>query len=49
MKRLQSKIAGSVYGFAIGDAMGATTEFMHPHEIKAKYGKGYRNHWWMAG
>lgn len=39
MKRLQSKIAGSVYGFAIGDAMGATTEFMHPHEIKAKYGK----------
>ncbi len=39
MKRLQSKIAGSVYGFAIGDAMGATTEFMHAHEIKRKYGK----------
>ena len=34
-----SKIAGAVYGFAIGDAMGATTEFMHAHEIKRKYGK----------
>ena len=39
MKRLESKIAGAVYGFAIGDAMGATTEFMHAHEIKRKYGK----------
>jgi ADP-ribosyl-[dinitrogen reductase] hydrolase len=39
MKKLESKIAGAVYGFAIGDAMGATTEFMHAHEIKRKSGK----------
>lgn len=35
---LENKISGAIYGFAIGDAMGGTTEFMHPHEIKAKYG-----------
>lgn len=35
----RNKIAGAIYGFAIGDAMGATTEFMHAHEIKRKYGK----------
>jgi ADP-ribosyl-[dinitrogen reductase] hydrolase len=28
----------SLYGLAIGDALGATTEFMLPREIKAKYG-----------
>lgn len=39
MKRLQSKIAGSVYGFAIGDAMGATTEFMNRAQIKKQYGQ----------
>lgn len=39
MDKLKSKIAGSVIGFAIGDSMGATTEFLHPHQIKAKYGK----------
>ena len=38
MKPIQDKIAGAIYGFAIGDAMGGTTEFMHPHEIKAKHG-----------
>lgn len=36
---LSSKIKGSLYGFAIGDAMGATTEFMNEYEIKAKYGE----------
>lgn len=36
---LRDKIAGSVYGFAIGDAMGATTEFMNSFQIKLKYGK----------
>lgn len=42
MKSLQnptSKIKGALYGFAIGDAMGATTEFMNPVEIKKAYGK----------
>ncbi len=36
---LRNKIAGAVYGFAIGDAMGATTEFMTKNGIKRKYGK----------
>lgn len=38
-KRLESKIVGAVYGFVIGDAMGATTEFMTEQQIKIKYGK----------
>lgn len=36
---IQSKIKGALYGFAIGDAMGATTEFMDEYEIKKKYGE----------
>ena len=36
---IQSKIKGALYGFAIGDAMGATTEFMNELEIKEKYGE----------
>ena len=35
---LQDKIKGALYGFAIGDAMGATTEFMDENKIKEKYG-----------
>lgn len=35
----RNKIKGAVYGFAIGDAMGATTEFMSSYEISKKYGK----------
>lgn len=35
---LRNKIMGAIYGFAIGDAMGATTEFMEPKQIKKKYG-----------
>ncbi len=35
---LESRIKGALYGFAIGDAMGATTEFMSYEEIKEKYG-----------
>lgn len=38
MKGIKSKIKGALYGFAIGDAMGATTEFMTKSEIADKYG-----------
>lgn len=37
MVKIQSKIKGALYGFAIGDAMGATTEFMEEMQIKLKY------------
>lgn len=36
---IQSKIKGALYGFAIGDAMGATTEFMDAVHIKRRYGE----------
>lgn len=36
--KLIDRIRGSLYGFAIGDAMGATTEFMTAEEIKSRYG-----------
>ena len=36
---LRNKIKGAVYGFAIGDAMGATTEFMTDKQIKLFYGE----------
>lgn len=38
-QNLTSKIKGALYGFAIGDAMGATTEFMDEKQIKRIYGK----------
>lgn len=38
-KALHNKVLGSLLGFAIGDAMGATTEFMTQDEISHKYGK----------
>lgn len=38
-ERTFNKIFGSLIGFAIGDAMGATTEFMTRDEIKSKYGQ----------
>lgn len=37
--KLLNKIKGSLYGFAIGDAMGATTEFLTSEEVKSRYGK----------
>lgn len=37
-KRVE-KIMGALFGFAIGDAMGATTEFMTAEAIKKKYGQ----------
>lgn len=36
---IQSKIKGALYGFAIGDAMGATTEFLTEYEVKKVYGE----------
>ena len=38
-QRMRNKIAGAIYGFAIGDAMGATTEFMTAEQIKKRYGQ----------
>lgn len=35
-----NKIKGALYGAAIGDAMGATTEFMKKEQIKKKYPNG---------
>lgn len=36
---LKDHVAGALYGFAIGDSVGATTEFMTKDEIKSKYGE----------
>lgn len=33
-----NKIRGGIYGLAVGDALGATVEFMSKAEIKARYG-----------
>lgn len=35
---LADKVAGAIYGFAIGDAMGATTEFMTKDQIECIHG-----------
>ncbi|WP_415238933.1 ADP-ribosyl-[dinitrogen reductase] hydrolase [Seleniivibrio woodruffii] len=35
---LLRRALGSYLGFAVGDALGATTEFMNPREIKEEYG-----------
>ena len=35
---LVDRAVAAVWGFAIGDALGATVEFMTPREIKAKHG-----------
>lgn len=39
MKKDRNYILGSLLGFAIGDAMGATTEFMTQEKIHQKYGE----------
>ncbi|AIQ11239.1 ADP-ribosylglycohydrolase family protein [Paenibacillus durus] len=36
--RLYDRIKGGLYGVAVGDALGGTTEFMTPTEIRVKYG-----------
>ncbi len=37
-KQIVEKAKGAFVGLAVGDALGATTEFMTPEEIKLKYG-----------
>lgn len=36
-KIIQSRVKGALYGFAIGDAMGATTEFLTSGQIRNRY------------
>lgn len=38
MKPDMNRIKGALYGVAVGDALGATTEFMTEDQIKKKYG-----------
>ena len=38
MNDLHNRALGAYLGFAIGDALGATVEFMRPREIAAQYG-----------
>ncbi|MDR3369530.1 ADP-ribosyl-[dinitrogen reductase] hydrolase [Rhodoferax sp.] len=38
MRELLDRALGAYLGFAIGDALGATVEFMRPREIKLQYG-----------
>jgi ADP-ribosyl-[dinitrogen reductase] hydrolase len=35
---IDSRAAGAYIGLAVGDALGATVEFMTPREIRAQYG-----------
>ncbi|MDF2922537.1 MAG: ADP-ribosyl-(dinitrogen reductase) hydrolase [Paenibacillaceae bacterium] len=37
-EQILDKIKGGLYGVAVGDALGGTTEFMTRQEIKARYG-----------
>lgn len=39
IEKKRDKVAGAIYGFAIGDAMGATTEFMTMSQIQQTYGE----------
>jgi ADP-ribosyl-[dinitrogen reductase] hydrolase len=36
---LLNRIKDALFGFAIGDALGATTEFLTKEEIKREYGQ----------
>ena len=40
---IKDRIKGSLYAFAIGDAMGATTEFMTKDQIKVLFPKGLKD------
>ncbi|MEW5953307.1 MAG: ADP-ribosylglycohydrolase family protein [Bacillota bacterium] len=36
---LHSRLRGGIYGVAVGDALGATVEFMSRKEIRSTYGR----------
>lgn len=36
---VKERFRGALIGLAVGDAMGATTEFLSPHEIRMRYGR----------
>ena len=40
MERLLDKIKGTIYGQAIGDALGLGTEFMDDYDMAWKYSNG---------
>lgn len=42
MADLESRVLGTYLGLAVGDALGATVEFMTPREIKAEFGEHRR-------
>ena len=39
LAELQSRVVGAYLGLAVGDALGATVEFMTPREIQTKHGE----------
>ncbi len=49
-KGLESKAVGSYLGLAVGDALGATLEFLTPSEIRARFGehKDIRGGGWLG-
>ena len=43
MENIESKIKGAIFGFAVGDALGCTTEFMTQEDISKMFGpRGHR-------
>ncbi len=41
-KDLASALTGCIFGLMCGDALGASVEFMRPHDIKARFPQGVR-------
>lgn len=42
MTDVESRVLGAYLGLAVGDALGATVEFMTPREIKAEFGEHHQ-------